>query len=175
MLSKIKFSFLSASILLFMSTIAFGQTTGTLEGVVKDPTGAGISGASVKITNTETGASRVTQTNDDGVYKITNLQPGLAYQVEVSSQNFETKTVKDVAVRLGTGGTVNIELDIKGVSGEVNVTSDAAIINSTESQLSTSYSQKQLQQLPYGGGSIDNLALLTPGVISPGAASLVTS
>lgn len=171
MYSKIKFTFVSASVLLFIATIAFGQTTGTLEGVIKDSTGAVISGASVTVTNTETGISRATQTNDDGLYSVTNLQPGSAYQVEVSAQNFEIKTVKDVAVRLGTTGTVNVELGIKGVSGEVTVTSDAALINSSESQLSTSYSQRQLQQLPYGGGSIDNLALLTPGVISPGAAS----
>jgi len=141
MFSKIKFTFLSASILLFMTAIAFGQTTGTLEGAVKDTTGAVIAGATVTITNTETGTSRVIQTNEDGLYKVTNLQPGLAYQVEVSAQNFETKTVKDVAVRLGTGGTVNIELGVKGVVGEVNVTSDTALLNSTESQLSTSYSQ----------------------------------
>lgn len=170
MYSKIKFICLSA-IVLFTATIAFGQTTGTLEGVVKDATGAVIAGASVTITNTETGTSRATQTNEDGLYSVTNLQPGSAYQVEVSAQNFETKTVKDVAVRLGTTGTVNVELGVKGASAQVTVTSDAALINSSESQLSTSYSQKQLQQLPYGGGSIDNLALLTPGVISPGAAS----
>lgn len=170
MYSKIKFTFLSACILLFVTIIAFGQTTGTLEGVVKDTTGAVITGASVKITNTETGISRTIQTNDDGLYQVTNLQPGSAYQVEVSAQNFETKTVKDVAVRLGTSGTVNVELSVGGVSSVVTVTSDAALINSTESQLSTSYSPRQLQQLPYGGGAIDNLALLTPGVISPGAA-----
>ena len=53
----------------------------------------------------------------------------------------------------------------------VLVTSDAALINSAESQLFTSYSQKQLRELPYGGGSIDDLSLLKPGVITPGSAS----
>ncbi|MET0623882.1 MAG: carboxypeptidase-like regulatory domain-containing protein [Pyrinomonadaceae bacterium] len=171
MFSRIRFAFLSASVVLLLATVAFGQTTGTLEGVVRDTTGALVAGASVKITNTETGASRVIQTNENGLYVVTNLQPGPAYQVEVSATGFETKTVKDVAVRLGTGGTVNVELSVGGVSGVVVVTGDAALINSTESQLSTSYSQRQLQELPYGGGSIDNLALLTPGVITPGSAS----
>jgi hypothetical protein len=168
---KFKLLMTSLSILLLLTAITFGQTTGGLEGIVKDSAGATIPGASVKITNTETGQSRSIVTNSDGLYKVTNLQPGFAYQVEVSAPNFETKIVKDVAVRLSTNGTTNVELSAKGVTGVVTVTSDAALINTNESQLSTSYSQKQLQQLPIGGGSVDNLALLTPGVISPGAAA----
>jgi hypothetical protein len=167
MYTRVKLLLASISILLLSAAIALGQTTGSLEGVVKDNTGAIITGASVKITNNETGQSRLTQTNSDGFYKVTNLQFGLSYQVEVSASNFEVKLVKDVAVRIGTGTSVNIDLSVKGVAEQVTVTSDAELLNSTESQLSTSYSQKQVQQLPFGGGGIDNLALLTPGVISP--------
>lgn len=170
MYRRFRFILFSTSILLLLTAISFGQTTGGLEGIIKDSAGAAIVGASVKITNTETGQSRETVTNSDGFYKVTSLQPGSAYQVEVSAPNFETKIVKEVAVRLSTDGTANVEFGIKGITDVVTVTSDATLINSTESQLSTSYSQKQLQQLPYGGGSIDNLALLTPGVISPGNA-----
>jgi hypothetical protein len=167
MYTRVKILLALTSILLLSAAIALGQTTGSLEGVVKDNTGAAITGASVKITNSETGQSRLTQTNSDGFYKVTNLQFGLSYQVEVSVSNFEVKLVKDVAVRIGTGTSVNIELSVKGVAEQVTVTSDAELLNSTESQLSTSYSQKQVQQLPFGGGGIDNLALLTPGVIAP--------
>jgi Carboxypeptidase regulatory-like domain len=167
MYTRVKILLTSISILLLSAAIALGQTTGSLEGIVKDNTGAAIAGASVKVTNSETGQSRLTQTNSDGLYKITNLQFGLSYQVEVSAQNFEVKQVKDVAVRIGTGTSVNIELNVKGVAEEVTITGNAELLNSTESQLSTSYSQKQVQQLPFGGGGIDNLALLTPGVISP--------
>lgn len=57
---------------------------------------------------------------------------------------------------------------MQGASGEVTVTGGTPLINSTQNQFSTSYSPRQLTQLPYNGGSIDNLALLTPGVLPPG-------
>jgi Carboxypeptidase regulatory-like domain len=167
MYQKFNFASVVLSIVLLFTATAFGQTTGSIEGVVKDNNGAVVPGATVKIVNSETSQSRVTLTNGDGFYKITNLQFGLLYQVEVSATNFDVKQIKDVAIRIGTGTSVNIELTIKGVAEEVTITGNAELLNSTESQLSTSYSQKQVQQLPFGGGGIDNLALLTPGVISP--------
>lgn len=148
----------------------FAQTTGNLQGVVKDQTGAVVAGAAVKVTNTETGIVRETTTNEDGLYRVVNLLPGSAYQVEVTATGFSNRIVENVAVRLATENSVDVELGVQGASGEVTVTGEAPLINSTQNQLSTSYSQKQLTQLPYNGGSIDNLALLTPGVLTPGDA-----
>ncbi|MBA4122491.1 MAG: carboxypeptidase regulatory-like domain-containing protein [Acidobacteria bacterium] len=148
----------------------FAQTTGNLQGVVKDQTGAVVAGAAVKVTNTETGILRETTTNEDGLYRVVNLLPGSAYQVEVTATGFSNRIVENVAVRLATENSVDVELGVQGASGEVTVTGEAPLINSTQNQLSTSYSQKQLTQLPYNGGSIDNLALLTPGVLTPGDA-----
>jgi Carboxypeptidase regulatory-like domain/TonB dependent receptor len=153
---------------LLMSVWAFSQTTGNLQGVVKDSNGAAVAGASVKITNTETNVVRETTTNDDGIYRVTNLNPGSAYKVEISASGFENKVIDNVAIRLATENSVDIELGVQGVGGIVTVTGDNPIINTTQNQLSTSYSQEQLQQLPYNGGSIDNLALLTPGISTPG-------
>lgn len=161
------FSILIIALLMALSIVA-QVTTGSLQGIVKDPNGAVVAGASVKITNSETGQVRQTVTNDDGFYRVTNLIPGDKYEVEVTANGFETKTTKDVAVRLGVENNLEISLPIKGATAEVTVTGEASLINTTQNQLSTSYSTKQLQQLPYNGGSIDNLALLTPGVVTPG-------
>lgn len=163
------YSFITLVITLLMSLSVVAQvTTGSLQGIVRDQNGAVIAGASVKVTNTQTGQSKETTTNDSGFYRVTNLVPGDAYEVEVSQSGFEAKKVQSVAVRLGVENAVDIDLGVKGSTAEVTVTGEAPLINTTQNQLSTSYSTKQLQQLPYNGGSIDNLALLTPGVVTPG-------
>lgn len=157
------------AVLVFVSSV-IAQTTGNLQGVVRDPNGAVVAGAAVKVTNTETGIVRETTTNEDGLYRVVNLLPGGAYKVEVTATGFNNRIVENVAIRLATENSTDVELGVQGASGEVTVTGEAPLINSTQSQLSTSYSQKQLTQLPFNGGSIDNLALLTPGVLTPGDA-----
>ena len=164
-------SFFSAfavfSVLIFVSSVS-AQTTGNLQGVVRDPNSAVVAGATVKVTNTQTGQVRETTTNEDGLYRVVNLLPGESYQVEVTATGFSNKIVENVVIRLATENNVDVEIGVQGASGEVTVTGEAPLINSTQSQLSTSYSTRQLTQLPYGGGAIDNLALLTPGVVLPG-------
>jgi hypothetical protein len=144
-------------------------TTGSLQGVVLDPNKAAVAGASVKVTNTANGATRETTTNQEGFYRITNLVPGDQYSIEVTAQGFATATVNNVAVRLATENSADVALSVAGVGSDtVVVTDEQPLIQNTQSQLSSSYSPKQLTQLPFNGGSIDNLALLTPGVLTPG-------
>lgn len=159
--------FVVLCVVLAVSSV-MAQTTGNLQGVVRDPNKAVVAGASVKVSNTATGQVRETTTNEDGLYRVVNLLPGEAYKIEVAATGFDNKIIENVSVRLATENSVDIELGVQGATGVVTVTGEAPLINSTQNQLSTSYSQRQLTQLPYNGGSIDNLALLTPGVITPG-------
>lgn len=162
------FSVFAAFCILAAVSSVFAQTTGNLQGIVRDPNGAVVAGATVKVTNVETGQVRETTTNENGLYRVVNLNPGQNYQVEVSSTGFSNRIIENVVVRLATENSVDVELGVSGATGEVTVTGEAPLINSTQNQLSTSYSQRQLTELPYNGGSIDNLALLTPGVVTPG-------
>ncbi len=154
--------------LLFAVPFASAQvTTGNVQGVVKDPAGAVVAGASVKVTNVDTGIVKETTTNDEGFFRVTNLLPGDNYSVEVTAAGFAPNTVK-TSVRLGQENDASIALAVAGAGGDVNVTGDEApLIQSTQSQTSASYTPRQLTQLPFNG-SIDNLALLTPGVVTPG-------
>ena len=157
------------SVLMFVSSVN-AQTTGNLQGVVRDPNGAVVAGATIKVTNTATGIVREATTNEDGLYRAVNLLPGTDYRVEVTAAGFNNRIIENVAIRLATENSVDVELGVKGASGEVTITSEDPLINSTQNQLSTSYNQRQITQLPIGGGAIDNLALLTPGVLTPGDA-----
>src|SRR5262249_23138748 len=165
-----RFIFLLALILMF-SMASLGQvTTGNLTGVVTDPNGAVIAGATVKLTNVETGQVRDATTNGAGIYNFVSLLPGEKYQLVVTAQGFLQNTVDNVIVHIATQNTANVALNIGSAGATVTVTSDPALITSDQSQLSTAYSPKQLTELPINGGAIETFALLTPGVTSPAGA-----
>ncbi len=153
-----------------LGAVVTGQaqiTTGSVRGTVKDQTGAVIGGATVKITNTETGKSSESTTNGDGFFRITNLLPAETYQVDVSAPNFTTKQYAKFIVRLGQESELNVDLSASGAGETVQVTAEAPLIQQSETQLSNTFNNKQITQLPFNG-SIDNLVLLTPGVATPG-------
>src|SRR5215470_10732060 len=73
-------------------------TTGSLQGVVTDPNKAIVAGATVKITNVDTGIVKEVTTNGEGFYRITNLQPGSHYSVEVSQTGFAPAKVENLVI-----------------------------------------------------------------------------
>ncbi len=164
----LRYSFLLAALFLIAPSGAAQVTTGALQGVVQDQNKAAVAGATVKVTNDATGISRETTTNEEGFYRVTNLVPGDRYSIEVSVQGFSPAKLDNVAVRLATENSADITLTVGEVGGgTVVVTDEQPLIETTQSQLSTSYSSQQLTQLPFNG-LIDNIALLTPGIVTPG-------
>jgi hypothetical protein len=143
-------------------------TTGSVQGVVFDQNKGVLANATVTVTNTQTGQAREVQTNSQGFYRVTNLIPGDSYKIEIKVNGFAPKTLEKVAVLLGTDNNVDVTLNVATNQEVVQVTADATLIETTQSQLSTQYSTRQLTQLPFNGGAVDNLALLTPGVLTPG-------
>lgn len=163
--------FLLVGLFFTAAMVAAQTTTGSLQGVVKDPNGAVVAGVAVKVTNADTGITKETTTNDEGFYRITNLQPGDNYTIEISGGGFATATVEKVVIRLATENSADVSFSqAAGATGSVTVTDEGQLVQSTQSQLAQTYTPKQLTQLPFNGGLIDNIALLTPGVITPGDA-----
>ncbi|HYY94231.1 MAG TPA: TonB-dependent receptor [Pyrinomonadaceae bacterium] len=160
-------------ILLLAGTLGLAQvTTGSLQGIVRDPAGAAVAGATVRVTNSDTGVTRETTTNGEGLYRVTNLQPGQNYRVEVSATGFTAVAVEKVPVLLATENSADVAFtQVAGANESIVVTGETPLIQSTQSQLAQQYTPRQLTQLPFNGGLIDNLALLTPGVTTPGDAA----
>jgi outer membrane receptor protein involved in Fe transport len=155
------------SALVFASLSASAQnTTGNLQGIVFDQNKAAVSGATVTVTNTDTGVVKDTTTNETGFYRVTNLIPGEHYRVEIKAEGFAPTTLNPVRVLLGTENNSDITLGLSQVGAQVVITTDQQLIESTQNQLSTNYSNQQLTQLPLNG-LVDNIALLVPGVITP--------
>lgn len=163
---SVRLSAMALVLLLLITTSATAQvTTGNLQVVVVDQNKAAVAGAVVKLTNTETGIIKETTTNEDGFYRFTFITPGERHRLDVSVQGFTNTAVENASVRLGVENSADVALGIE-VTGEVTVSDEASLIDAAQSQLSTNYNQQQISELPFSG-SIDQLALLKPGVVPP--------
>ena len=143
--------------------------SGDLVGTILDKTGALVPNASIEALNTETGAKYTTKANDAGEYRFNNLPIG-TYNVSASSANFATTTVNGFKVELNKTTTLQITLDIKGAVTTVEVSGTAQALDTTTAQLSTTFEEKQMANLPTAsiGLGVLNLSLLSSGVASSG-------
>ena len=90
-------------------TLAQGETTSAIVGQVTDATNAAIPGATVTITNRETGLQRSAKTDDEGRFNFPQLKPG-AYSVKVEAEGFDPQQNDNVLSGLGQKQTVNFTL-----------------------------------------------------------------
>jgi hypothetical protein len=141
---------------------AFGQTTsGKLIGNVSDATGA-VAGATVVITDNQTGRERSVTSDSDGSYTVP-LEFG-TYTVKITATGFKTFTANDVKIDAGREYSLNAVLEVGAVTEEVTVTAGAENINATNGELSTSISPQQIKELPLNGRNPLSLLNLQAGV-----------
>ncbi len=143
---------------------ASGQTiNGSISGVVRDQQGASIQGATVTVTNTETGQKREAVTNDEGLYKVLSLPVG-NYEVTVEKTGFHASPIR-TPVSAGGDSAVNFDLTAGSVKESVTVTdTGGATLETTQSQVLKTVEQTRILELP-GRNSLNGLALLNPGVL----------
>jgi carboxypeptidase family protein/TonB-dependent receptor-like protein len=149
------------------STFVQAQTvTGTVQGMVRDASGGVLQNAEVKARNIDTGAELTTTTNSEGLYRFPSVLPG-RYNFAVSAQGFRRNEITDVTVNVGVVITVDAAMQIGSVAEVVNVSAEQTVLETETAQISNNFTSKQLQSLPVnsGGGGIDTLALLSPGVV----------
>jgi hypothetical protein len=142
---------------------AQATASGNIAGVVTDPTGAAVVGASVTVTSTATNAARKTVTNGSGEYRFDLLTPG-GYQLDVDAPGFNHARVKDLQLLVGTTSTVNVPLTTGQVSQTVEVTAGNQLMDTEKTDVSTAVTPKDIEVLPLNGRDFANLAILAPGV-----------
>ena len=102
--------FLASLTICLFSVIASAQSFSSMGGIVTDPNGAVVAGATVKLTDTKTGQDQTTTTNDNGVYSFVKIAPGTGYSLTVTAQGFQTFVITDIALGVGTVETHNVTL-----------------------------------------------------------------
>src|ERR1700730_16108000 len=168
MANRVLFAFLSIVVLILGFAIS-GQVnaqviSGELVGTVLDKTGAVVPGARVEATQIDTGVKYETKANDGGEYRFNNLPVG-TYSVSASTANFATTTVNGFIVELNKTSTLQITLEIKGATTSIEVSSVAPALDTTTSQISTTFDAKLNADLPVSSvtGGVLNLSLLSAG------------
>jgi Carboxypeptidase regulatory-like domain len=159
----------AACLMLAWTIPSVGQVLkGSISGTVVDPQGAVVSGAQVKATHVSTGAVLSTKSDNAGLFRFNLIQTG-TYKVEVSGQGFKTAVQNDVVVSAGRdSGLGDVHLTIGGATETVEVTAAAPLIETTQAQVTNTFSGTTLQTFAgiQENQGLDNLALFVPGVVS---------
>src|SRR5438874_12652171 len=164
-------SFICACLLvLWMSAGALhAQTTnGGIQGTVSDPNGGAVVGASITARNLDTALTQATSTTDAGVYSLPNLPPG-RYSVVVEAPGLKKYSQEGVTVSTGTTVSLDIPMQVGGVSENVTVIADASQLQTATSEIGSTVEPVLVANLPLQvGGTIRNpvnFIKLVPGFV----------
>ena len=155
---------LTIACLLPVEAMSQGETTSAIVGEVTDTTNAVIPGATVTITNHETGLKRSARTDDAGRFNFPQLKPG-TYSVKVEALGFEPRQNDNVVSGLGQKQTVDFRLKIARSNEVVEVSSEAPLINPENANTSTTLSAPALENLPNPGGDLTYPLQFAPGAL----------
>jgi Carboxypeptidase regulatory-like domain len=146
-------------------------TSGGLSGVVSDPSGAIVPNADVEIKDDAKGATRLTRTDQEGVYRFFFLAPG-RYTLTLTHEGFQSAR-QTVNVLLGPPGTANVTLAIAKGRTTVKVMGEAPLLQAENGDFSTTMNQKQISEVPNPGNDLTYIAQTAPGMVmnveNPGA------
>src|SRR6188768_64974 len=134
----------------------------TVLGTVSDPTGGVLPGATVTVTNTETGVVQSSIADSQGRYTVSDLLPA-AYKVDASLSGFQTVVREGLRLVVGTQAVVDFTLGPSAVQETITVTAAAPVVDTVSVALGTVIEQKQIAELPLLDRSYSKLIVLAPG------------
>jgi len=149
--------------LLASSPTACAQATATINGTVRDSSGAVISEATVVLHSKETNLDRSTLTNSVGAYVIPQIHPG-EYALRASKTGFRTELKSDFSLDVNQTATIDLTLSPGSTQETVEVQASAATLETSTSELGEAIVKKQVNDLPLNGRNFTQLLNLTPGV-----------
>jgi len=150
------------------SLATWGQNVGSIGGKIKDPEGKAVSGAKITVTNVANNSPRSTQTDKDGGYGITGLEPG-TYKVEVAKDGFKTYVATNIAILVSTSTNLDIPLELGIATQTVTVEGGAVpALNTQDATVGTAFQEQQVKDLPFAARNVVNLLTLQPGVVFTG-------
>jgi Carboxypeptidase regulatory-like domain len=153
------------ALFLLLAPVYAQKITGTISGVVTDPSGAVVPGATVEITNVSTAQGRTAITNDMGEYTAPDLPNGV-YRITVKQANFKEGVVQNVELHVSSTALVNVQLAMGNTSEKVTVEANTIQVQTDSAQLGEVVEGGQVRDLPLNGRNFVALTQLQPGVSS---------
>ena len=148
------------------TTICYAQFTGGVQGTVMDAKGAVVPNASVTLVAADTGVKQIAVSSSNGVYRFLSLAPG-NYTVSTTVQGFSTASV---SFNLATDQTrdVSLVLAVEKVSSTITVSTEAPLLDTSDSRLEQTLNTTALEDLPLQGRNPTNVITVAPGVTGTG-------
>lgn len=145
--------------------LAAQQGRGTILGTVTDASGAPVAGAQVKVTNVATNQTFIAETTGEGLYQAPNLAVG-EYTVSAEKQGFRRVNRTGLQLQVDARAQVDIRLEVGQVTESIEVTSEAVLVDTSNTSIGKVVDQKRVSELPLNGRNALALTLLTPSVKS---------
>jgi hypothetical protein len=153
----------SVVVLGILVAAGYGQTfRGAINGTVSDPSGAMVSGATVKATDVATGVTLTTTTTSDGQFAFQDLPLG-TYKIVVNAAGFSTLTTENVSVTAGQAYTLPVKLKVGETSTSVEVSAAALSIDTTTASQDNVLSTQAVQDVPMNGRDFTQFIAVQPG------------
>jgi hypothetical protein len=153
-----------ATTLAFFALSAFAQvTTGRIDGITQDPSGAVVAGAKVTATENRTQVSNQTTTDAQGNFSFVALQPGF-YDLSVEAPGFRREVLNNLELAVGETLSEVVKLQVGQVGESVSVDASAPPVQTTDSQVGSAITMKSVDDLPQLARTPITLAILQPGV-----------
>jgi hypothetical protein len=144
-----------------------GADTGSVAGLVTDPSGGAVGDASVTLKDKATNTPRVTSSNDAGRYLFANVPPG-RYEITTVKNGFRAGKIKDLTVNVGAALTIDFKLELGSVAETVEVTTTGTELETSNSTIGATIAGDSLLMLPNIGRETAALATLQPAVTPNG-------
>jgi hypothetical protein len=162
-------AFLALAVFLVPHSL-FAQTanSGTVEGVVTDPSGAAVVEAGVNLVDTSTGISRAAVTNEAGRFFYANVVPG-KYTLTITKGGFRVLKFTDQIVNISTNLTLNARLELGAATETIEVTTSGSDLQTLNATVGSTVAGELLQSLPSIGRDAATFVTLQPGVSPDGS------
>jgi len=156
---------------IFGVSLCSAQFSGSVQGAVQDPSGAGVAKATVALVDVATNISRTTTTDGAGNYDFESVAPG-GYKVTAEMSGFRKSEV-DITVLTEQKLNVPITLKVGSVTEAITVTSEAPVVDTSDSRTQMTLQNQAVAQLPVIGRNLVTLVTMAPGVSGLGTGNLI--
>jgi hypothetical protein len=147
----------------FKTSTALAQAVyGSVLGTVTDPQGSAVVGAKVTVTSTTKGTTEEVTTNESGNYTVTHLIPD-TYKIQVEAPGFKVTDIPSVQVFADNGSHVDVTLQVGSVTQSVEVTAEIPQLKTDRADVSLTFNEKYVEDLPILNRNFTNFELLSPG------------
>ncbi|HWP83558.1 MAG TPA: TonB-dependent receptor [Terriglobia bacterium] len=157
-------AFVLLLLVLSIRSIHAQLTTGTISGVVTDPSGAIVPGATVTAKNLGTGFSRSTISGATGRYDLPNLPVG-SYEVSSELAGFQRIIRTGIELTVGRTVVVDLTMQVGEVTQAVTVTGEVPLVETATATVASLVDERKVADLPLNNRDLTQLVFLQPGVL----------